>query len=166
MNNENFQNVWTIIFLVKLLRTFWFNLSSSFIWENCSCIENLLSWKQLYTKYKLYTKLCKKYKKKVSSWPATGLRNRGPLKDLNDSKLIVYESKWFLWSSRINFIPFRIFWGPLFHKPVTRQETLFCCFLQQTGSSAKVLQISSRGRVKSFDYVSSIFLSWLANMHA
>ena len=27
-----------------------------------------------------------------SSWPVTGLRNRGPLKDLNDSKLIVYES--------------------------------------------------------------------------
>ena len=27
-----------------------------------------------------------------------------------------YESKWFPWSSRINFIPFRIFRGPLFHK--------------------------------------------------
>ena len=38
--------------------------------------------------------------------PFTGLRK--PLKDLNDSKLIWYESKWFLWSSRINFIPFRI----------------------------------------------------------
>ena len=60
---------------------------------------------------------CKKQQK--SSWPVTGLRDRGPLKDLNDSKLIVYESKWFPWSSRINFIPFRIFWGPLFHKPVT-----------------------------------------------
>ena len=37
---------------------------------------------------------------------------------MNDSKLIVYES-------RINFIPFRIFIGPLFHKPVTSQELFF-----------------------------------------
>ena len=28
---------------------------------------------------------------KKSSWQVTGLRNRGPLKDLNDSKLIVNE---------------------------------------------------------------------------
>mgnify|MGYP006975437472 CR=1 FL=1 len=59
---------------------------------------------------------------KKSSWPVTGLRNRGPLKDLKDSKLIVYESKWFPWSSRINLIPFKIFRGPLFHKLVTGQE--------------------------------------------
>ena len=30
---------------------------------------------------------------KESSCPVTGLQNGGPLKDLNDSKLIVYESK-------------------------------------------------------------------------
>ena len=76
---------------------------------------------------------CKKQQKK-RPWPVTGLQNRGPLKDLNDSNLIVYESKWFPWSSRINFIPFRIFRGPLFHKPVTGQTLFFCCFLQQTGS--------------------------------
>ena len=35
------------------------------------------------------------------------------------------ESKWFPWSSRINFIPFRILRGPLFHKPVTGQELVF-----------------------------------------
>ena len=40
------------------------------------------------------------------------------------------------WSSRINFIPFRIFRGPLLHKPVTGQQ-LFCCFLQQTGSKVR-----------------------------
>ena len=68
-------------------------------------------------------------KKKVPDW-----QNRGPLKDLNDSKLIVYESKWFPWSFRINFIPFRIFRGPLFHKTITGQQ-LFFCFLQQTDSS-------------------------------
>ena len=62
---------------------------------------------------------------KKSSWPVTGLQNRGPLMDPNDSKLIAYESKWFPWSSRINFIPFRIFRGPLFHKPVTGQELFF-----------------------------------------
>ena len=53
---------------------------------------------------------------------------------MNDSKLIVYESKCFPWPSRINFIPFRIFRGALFQKPITGQELFFCCFLQQTGS--------------------------------
>ena len=33
---------------------------------------------------------------------------------------------------------FRIFRGPLFHRPVTGQELLICCFLQQTGSSTYV----------------------------
>ena len=47
---------------------------------------------------------------------------------LNYSKLIVYQSKWFPWSSRINFIPFKIFIGPLFHKTVTGQK-LFLLFL-------------------------------------
>ena len=69
---------------------------------------------------------CKKQQKK-SSWPVTGLHNSGLLKDLNDSKLIVYESKWFPWSYRINFIPFRIFRGPLFHKSVT--ALVFSCWL-------------------------------------
>ena len=73
--------------------------------------------------------------KKKSFLPVTGLRNRWPLKDFNDSKLIVYKSKWFPWSSRINSTPFRIFRGPLFYKPETGQE-LFCCFLQQTGSTS------------------------------
>ena len=36
---------------------------------------------------------CKKQQKKFLTSAVTGLRNRGPLKDLNDSKLIVYESK-------------------------------------------------------------------------
>ena len=58
------------------------------------------------------------------------IQNRGPLKDLNDSKLIV-------WVQVIPLIiqdQFYIFRGPLFHKPVTGQE-LFCCFLQQTSSN-------------------------------
>ena len=64
---------------------------------------------------------CKKHQKK--------LQNRGPPMDLNDSKLILHEFKWFPWSSRINFIPFRIFRGPLIHKPVTGQEPFFLLFL-------------------------------------
>ena len=62
---------------------------------------------------KLKPVCCKKQPKK-SYWPVTGCRNRGPLKYLNDSKLIVYESKWFPWPSRINFIPLRIFRGSIF----------------------------------------------------
>ena len=34
---------------------------------------------------------CKKQQKKVPDQLVTGWRNRGPLKNLNDSKLIVYE---------------------------------------------------------------------------
>ena len=52
----------------------------------------------------------------------TALRSRGPLKDLKDSKLILNESKLFPWSSRISLVPLRIFWGPLFPKPVSCQE--------------------------------------------
>ena len=52
---------------------------------------------------------------KKSSLPVPGMRNRGPLKDLNDSKLI-------------NFIPFKILNGPLFHKLVTSQD-IFLLFL-------------------------------------
>ena len=36
---------------------------------------------------------CFKRQLKKSSWQVTGLWNRGPVKDLNDFKLIVYESK-------------------------------------------------------------------------
>ena len=38
---------------------------------------------------------------------------------------MIPNSKWFPWSSRINFIPFIIFKGPLFHKPITGQELFF-----------------------------------------
>ena len=62
---------------------------------------------------------------KNSSWPVTGLWSRGPLKDLKDSKLILNESKLFPWSSRISLVPFRIFRGTLFSKPITGQELFF-----------------------------------------
>jgi hypothetical protein len=52
------------------------------------------------------------------SWPVTGLGNRSPLKDLNDSKLILNEFKWLPWLSSINLVPFRTFRGPLYYKPV------------------------------------------------
>ena len=50
----------------------------------------------------------------------------GPLKDLNDSKLILNESKLFPWSPKNSLVPFRTF--RIFHKPVTGQELLFCRF--------------------------------------
>ena len=43
-----------------------------------------------------------------------GLWNRGPLKDLKDSKLILNESNLFPWSSIISLVPFRTFRSPLF----------------------------------------------------
>ena len=59
---------------------------------------------------------------KKSSWPVNGLRSRGPLKDLKDSKLILHESKLFPWSARVSLAPFKTFRGPLFPKSVTGQE--------------------------------------------
>ena len=53
------------------------------------------------------------------------MQNIDPLKDLNDYKLIVYESKLFPRSSRINFIPFRIFRGPIFHIMYVTGQELF-----------------------------------------
>ena len=63
---------------------------------------------------------CKRQQKKF----LTSLRSRRHLKDLNDSKLFVYESKWFTWSSRINLIPFKIFRCSLFHKPALELTTV------------------------------------------
>ena len=62
---------------------------------------------------------------KNSFVPVTGLWIRGTLKDLKDSKLTLNESKLFPWSSRISLVPFRIFRGSLFPKPVTGQELFF-----------------------------------------
>ena len=78
----------------------------------------------IYGTYVLELVCCKKQQKKCS-WPVTGLQNRRPLKDLNDSKMVAYESKRFPWPSRINFMPFRIFRGPLFYKQVTGSGTFF-----------------------------------------
>ena len=78
---------------------------------------------------------------KKSSWPVTGLRNRGTLKDLNDSKLIVYESKWDPWSSRINFLPFRIFRGPLFHKPVAGLELFLAVYYSKPALVAVYIKL-------------------------
>ena len=56
----------------------------------------------------------------TSYWFQTsGLWHMGPQKVLTDSYLIILdESKWSPWSSRINLVTFRNFSGPLFHKPV------------------------------------------------
>ena len=51
--------------------------------------------------------------------------SRGPLKDLKDSKLILNESTLFPLLSRISFVPFRTFRGPLFPKLVIGQELFF-----------------------------------------
>ena len=63
---------------------------------------------------------CKKRQKIVPEQLSTGLKSRGPLKDLKDSKLILNEL--FPWSSRISLVPFRTFRGLLFPKTVTAQE--------------------------------------------
>ena len=79
-------------------------------WQQNTIQNTTICFEYAYFRTNIYVQpvCCKIQQNKV-----TGLQNRGPLKDLNDYKLIVYESKW---SSRINFIPFRIFRGPLFRE--------------------------------------------------
>ena len=62
---------------------------------------------------------------KNSSRPVTGLENKGPLKVLNGTKLILDDHGNNLDSFRISLESFRSFRGPLLHKPVTGQELFF-----------------------------------------
>ena len=54
-----------------------------------------------------------------------GLGNKGPLKVLNGTKLILDDHGNNLDSFIISLESFRSFTGPLLHKPVTGQELLF-----------------------------------------
>ena len=67
---------------------------------------------------------CKKQQKK-SSWPVTGIWNRGPLKILKGIKLIRDDQG----KDKISLESFRSFTGPLFCKPVTCQELFFVFLL-------------------------------------
>jgi hypothetical protein len=77
-----------------------------------------------YKNYMLEPVCCKKQQKK-SSWPVTGLWNRGPLKILNGIKLILDDQGNHLDSYTISLESFRSFRGPLFCKPVTGQKLFF-----------------------------------------
>ena len=62
---------------------------------------------------------------KYSSRPVTGLGNKGLLKVLNGTKLILDNHGYSLDSFRISLESFRFFRGPLLPKPVTGQELFF-----------------------------------------
>ena len=69
---------------------------------------------------------CKKRQKIVPELrPVTGLGNKGPLKVLNGTKLILDDHGNNLDSFRISLESFRSFRGPLLYKPVTGQEPFF-----------------------------------------
>jgi hypothetical protein len=63
---------------------------------------------------------CKKRPKIV-----TGLENKGPLKVLNGTKVILDDHGNNFDSIRISLESFRSFRGPLLYKPVTGQELFF-----------------------------------------
>ena len=73
---------------------------------------------------------------KKSSWPVTGLWNRGSLKILN-SKLILDDQGNHLDSYTISSESFRSFWRSPIPQTCNRSQTFFYCFLQQTGSESK-----------------------------
>ena len=70
---------------------------------------------------------------KNSSWPVTGLGNKGPLKVLNGTKLIIDDHGNNLDSFRISLKSFRFFRGPLLLKPVTGQELFFAISYSSNG---------------------------------
>ena len=58
----------------------------------------------------------------MAKWPVTGLENKGALKVLKGTKLIVDDHGNILDSFRISLESFRSFRGPQLLKPVTGQE--------------------------------------------
>jgi hypothetical protein len=78
----------------------------------------------LHVQTKLELVCCKK-RQKIVFWPVKGLENKGPLKVLNGTKLILDIHENNLDSFRISLKYFRSFRGPLLHKPVTGQELFF-----------------------------------------
>ena len=62
---------------------------------------------------------------KNSSWPVIGLENKGLLKVLNGTKLILDDHGNNLDSFKISLESFGSFRGPLLHKLVTGQELFF-----------------------------------------
>ena len=67
-----------------------------------------------------------------NSWPVTGLRNKGPLKVLNGTKLILDDHGNNLASLRISLESFGSFSGPLLHKAVTGQDLFFAVSYSKT----------------------------------
>ena len=78
-----------------------------------------------------------------SSQTVTGLWNRGPLKFLNDSKLILNQSMRSSWLSAINLALFRTFRGSWFHKPKTGQELFSQSMINQKDKPALVHKVIS-----------------------
>ena len=76
-------------------------------------------------KKKRWSQFAVRKRQKNSSLPVTGLGNKGPLKVLNGTKLILDDLGNNLDSFRISLESFRSFRGPLFCKPVTGQELFF-----------------------------------------
>ena len=62
---------------------------------------------------------------KNSFWPVTGLGNKGPLKVLNGTRMILDDHGNNFDSLRISKESFRSFRGPLLHKTVAGQELFF-----------------------------------------
>ena len=66
----------------------------------------------MYGKISMLEPVCCKKRQKISSWPATGLGSKVPLKVLNDTKLILDDHGNNLDSFRINLESFRFFKVP------------------------------------------------------
>ena len=91
---------------------------------------------------------------KNSSWPVTGLGNKGPLKVLNGTKLILDDHGNNLDSFRIRLKSFRSFRGPLLLQPVTVQELFFALsYSKPTLIMGRIKCISNR----HFKFKFSIF---------
>ena len=79
---------------------------------------------------------------KDSSWPVTDLENKGPLKVLNGTKLILDDHGNNFDSFRISLESFRSFRGPLLLKPVTGQELFFASNEVSKSSHSKLCVLS------------------------
>ena len=85
---------------------------------------------------------------KNSSWPLNGLENKGPLKVLNGTKLILDNHGNNLGSFKISLQSFRSFRGPLHLKPVTVQELFLSSFYSKPAVVLLVIQSLVGGFLK------------------
>ena len=97
---------------------------------------------------------------KNNPWPVTGLGNKGPLKVLNGTKLILDNHRKNLESFIINLESFSSIRGPLHLKPVTGQELFFAVSYSKPALKQCCSLLLGYQTASTLEYEFTISISW------